>query len=87
MVSLKNIKLIIITPTVPMAVQHAYAVPIGIVLNDNDKKIRLKIMNITVKIKNNTFVKFSENFNAKTHIISKIPAIIKYIHESIIIIL
>ena len=67
----------IITPIAPIAVQQAYAVPIGIVLNEKDKKIKLKIMNITVKTANNSLVKFSENFNANTHPISKIPAITK----------
>ena len=35
-----------ITPTAPMAVQQAYAVPIGIVLKEIDKKTKLKIMKI-----------------------------------------
>lgn len=46
----KNIIPMIITPIAPIAVQHAYAVPVSIVLNENERNNKLNIMAIIVKI-------------------------------------
>ncbi len=73
-----------ITPTAPIAVQQAYAVPIGIDSKETDKKNKLKIMNITTRIVKKRFEKLFENLRAKTQAISNSPAITKIIQEFMI---
>lgn len=70
---------IMATPTAPIAVHIAYAVPIGMSFNAKDKKNKLAAIIIIVTIDIDMFLKPSENFSDIAQPISEIPAMIRNI--------